>query len=126
VTSPSAVSSVPDGSIRGYMGMPTLTIVRAHKPSPFRSRADKAEVITVGGHHTVTELLEAWLSYNEPNWTPKTLGENAQRTKSRLTPAFGHYFVDELSAAMLERQYREWLDEPSPTTVHHLTSSPGE
>jgi len=103
--------------------MTILAATPGTKLASTKSISDQVELITDGERHTVGELLDAWLTFVEPTQMPKTIYENNFRIKKRLRPAFGHFFVDELTTAMLERQYREWLEELSSTSVAHLHST---
>jgi integrase len=72
---------------------------------------------------TVGELLDRWLEAANVSQRPRTLEENRRKIEHRIRPVLGDIRVNKLTPALLDRAYREWLDEGlSPATVHKYHS----
>jgi integrase len=68
---------------------------------------------------TVGEVLEKWLDAATVSQRPRTLEENRRKIEHRICPVLGKVKLNRLTPALLDRVYREWLDEGlSPATVH--------
>ena len=72
---------------------------------------------------TVGQLLDEWLDAASVTQRPRTLEENRRKVDHRVRPKLGSVKLSKLTPALLDRAYREWLDEGlAPATVHKYHS----
>ena len=72
---------------------------------------------------TVGQLLDEWLDAASVTQRPRTLEENRRKVDHRIRPKLGSLKLSKLTPALLDRAYREWLDEGlAPATVHKYHS----
>lgn len=72
---------------------------------------------------TVGEMLDKWLEAGEARQRPRTLEENRRKIEHRILPVLGSVRLNKLTPALLDRAYRDWLDDGlSPATVHKYHS----
>ncbi len=68
---------------------------------------------------TVATLLDRWLDHITLSRRPSTLDRYRRKIDNAINPALGGVRLDRLTAEILDRQYRSWLDSGlSPSTVH--------
>jgi integrase len=69
---------------------------------------------------TLAQYLDRWVDHIALNRSPTTVRGYREKTR-RIKAKLGKIQLAKLSPHMLDRAYREWLEEGlSPTTVHHL------
>lgn len=76
--------------------------------------------VPIDGSTTLAEYLERWVSHITPTRSPTTI--RGYRFKiQRIDAALGKTSLAKLSGHLLDRTYREWLEEGlDPNSVHHL------
>lgn len=72
---------------------------------------------------TVKELMEEWLAYSKPNWSPKTYINNVHWVNN-IVECLGHIKLQELNSKLLEDFYNELRTNTTysdKTIQHHYT-----